>query len=112
VGNTRVWVEDWSLQLTPGGYVARVPARDFDIALTFKPTQGILLEGDRGFSRKGPKAAQASYYYSRPHLAVGGTIAVQGSTRQLQARRGSITNGRASTWRRELLVGLDRDQSR
>ncbi len=82
-GNTHVWVEDWSLQLTPGGYVARVPARDFDIALTFKPTQGILLEGDRGFSRKGPKAAQASYYYSRPHLAVGGTIAVQGSTREV-----------------------------
>ena len=82
-GNTRVWVEDWSLQLTPDGYIARVPARDFEMALTFKPTQGILLEGNRGFSRKGPKPAQASYYYSRPHLAVGGTIAVQGRTRQV-----------------------------
>jgi predicted secreted hydrolase len=82
-GNTRVWVEDWSLQLTPAGYIARVPARDFEMALTFKPTQPILLEGDGGFSRKGPKAAQASYYYSLPHLAVGGTIAVQGITRQV-----------------------------
>jgi predicted secreted hydrolase len=82
-GNTRVWVEDWSLQLTPGGYVARVSARDFDMALTFKPTQSILLEGNRGFSRKGPKPAQASYYYSQPHLAVSGTIAIQGRMRQV-----------------------------
>jgi predicted secreted hydrolase len=82
-GNTRVWVEDWALQLTPDGYIARVPARDFEMALTFKPTQSILLEGDRGLSRKGPKAAQASYYYSRPHLTVGGTIAIQGRTRQV-----------------------------
>ncbi len=78
--NTRVWVEDWSLQLTPDGYIARIPAREFDMTLTFSPTQPILLEGERGFSRKGPKPAQASYYYSRPHLAVGGTIAIQGKT--------------------------------
>jgi predicted secreted hydrolase len=85
-GNTRVWVEDWSLQLTPQGYIARVPARDFDMALTFKPTQAILLEGDRGFSRKGPKPAQASYYYSWPHLGVDGTIAVQGTVRRVSGQ--------------------------
>ena len=79
-GSTRVWVEDWSLQLTPDGYVAHIPARDFDMALTFRPTQPILLEGDQGLSRKGPKPAQASYYYSRPHLVVGGTIGIQGRT--------------------------------
>ncbi len=82
-GNTRVWAEDWSLQLTRDGYVARVPARDFDMTLTFKPTQAILLEGDRGFSRKGPKPTQASYYYSWPHLVVDGTIAVQGTIRKV-----------------------------
>jgi predicted secreted hydrolase len=78
VGNTRAWVEDWSLQLTPDGYIARIPARGFDLTLTFRPTQPILLEGEGGFSRKGPKPGQASYYYSRPHLAVDGAIAMQG----------------------------------
>jgi predicted secreted hydrolase len=82
-GNTRVWVEDWSLQLTLDGYVARISARDLDMALTFKPTQPILLEGDRGFSRKGPKPAQVSYYYSWPHLEVGGTIALESRTRRV-----------------------------
>ena len=78
--NTRVWVEEWSLQLMPDGYVARIPARDFDLQLAFKPTQPILLEGEEGFSRKGPRRGQASYYYSRPHLAVAGTIAIEGKT--------------------------------
>jgi len=85
-GSTRVWVEDWSLQLTPDGYVAHIPARDFDMALTFRPTQPILLEGDQGLSRKGPKPAQASYYYSRPHLVVGGTIGIQGRTLRVAGR--------------------------
>lgn len=77
-GNTHVWVEEWTLRLTPDGYVARIPARDFDMELTFKPTQPILLEGENGFSRKGPMPRQASYYYSRPHLTATGTIAIEG----------------------------------
>src|SRR5262249_51167468 len=85
-GNTRVWVEDWSLQLGPDGYVARVPARDLDMTLTFKPTQPILPEGDHGFSRKGANAGEASYYYSWPHLALDGTIEMRGSTRRVQGQ--------------------------
>ena len=33
-------------------------------------TQPPLLNGDSGFSRKGPAAESASYYYSVPHLKV------------------------------------------
>jgi predicted secreted hydrolase len=76
--NTRVWLEDWSLELTQDGYVSRIFAREFKLALTFVPTQPILLEGDRGFSRKGPKPREASYYYSGPHLSVNGTVTVDG----------------------------------
>jgi hypothetical protein len=32
-------------------------------------TQPLLLQGDAGFSRKGPEEAQASHYYSEPQLA-------------------------------------------
>ena len=78
-GNTRVWIEDWSLRLAPEGYVAQVAARNFGMRLTFRPTQPILLEGEGGYSRKGPKSEQASYYYSRPQLAVAGELAVDGN---------------------------------
>ena len=40
----------------------------------FDPERPPLLEGDDGYSRKGPHPGEASYYYSRPHLAVSGTI--------------------------------------
>jgi len=33
----------------------------------------VVLQGESGFSRKGPKGAEASYYYSRPQLKVSGS---------------------------------------
>jgi predicted secreted hydrolase len=74
-GDTDVWVEDWSLRRGPAGYAARIPAREFALDLVFAPSQPLLLQGEGGYSRKGPQAAQASYYYSRPHLVVSGAIA-------------------------------------
>ena len=36
---------------------------------TLERTQPLLLQGDAGFSRKGPEERQASHYYSEPQLA-------------------------------------------
>jgi predicted secreted hydrolase len=80
---TGVAIDDWSLQQTDSGYRARVTAQDFGYALEFKVTQPVLLQGERGLSRKGPLAAQASYYYSQPHLAVSGSIIVKGEKREV-----------------------------
>jgi len=82
-GETDVVIEDWSLKAVGAGYAAEVSARDFRYALRFEARQPPLLQGERGFSRKGPQPAQASYYYSLPHLAVKGSLFVQG--RELQA---------------------------
>ena len=73
---TRAWIGDWSLELANGAYRARIAARDFAFELRFVPTQGVLLQGDAGFSRKGPAAANASFYYSQPQLTVSGDIAI------------------------------------
>jgi predicted secreted hydrolase len=43
-----------------------------------------LLQGDRGYSRKGPGAASASYYYSQPQLRVSGTVTLDGQPREVQ----------------------------
>jgi len=77
-GGADVWIDDWSLKQTDSGYSARIAARDFGYALEFKSTQPVLQQGERGLSRKGPRPEQASYYYSRPQLAVSGTISVKG----------------------------------
>ena len=75
---TRVWIDDWSLALDANAYVARIVAREFTLDLRFAPTQPLLQQGDAGLSRKGPEAAQASYYYSEPQLAVSGRIELGG----------------------------------
>jgi predicted secreted hydrolase len=78
VDDTRLKLRDWTLQRSADGYAARIPAGEFSLALDFRPTQPVLLQGQRGLSRKGPDAKQASYYYSQPQLAATGRLALQG----------------------------------
>ena len=77
--STRAYIDDWSLALVDGRYVARIVARDFALDLAFAPSQPPLLQGDAGYSRKGPDPAQSSHYYSQPQLAVTGTVTVGGA---------------------------------
>ena len=58
----------WSLRDEGAAWRARVPARGFALDLTLTRTQPLLLQGDAGFSRKGPDEAQASHYISEPQL--------------------------------------------
>ena len=73
-GETDVLLDDWSMTFANGAYRARVSAREFGLDLACAPTQPTLVQGEGGYSRKGPDPKQASYYYSRPHLAVEGSV--------------------------------------
>lgn len=75
---TDVRIGDWSLRGTESGYVANIPANGFSIDLAFRAADPVLLQGESGYSRKGPEESQASYYYSRPHLVVSGTLEIDG----------------------------------
>ena len=72
-GSTEVWVDDWMLDLQKDVYRTRIHARDFSFDLEFESRGEVLLQGENGFSRKGRNEGEASYYYSRPQLAVRGT---------------------------------------
>lgn len=84
--DTQLKLRDWSLQRNAGNgsYRARVSAQDFALDLVFAPTQGVLLQGDQGLSRKGPDPLQASYYYSQPQLKTAGTLTLQGQRLPVQ----------------------------
>jgi predicted secreted hydrolase len=78
--DTALRLRDWSLvRGSSGSYQARIAGDDFALDLAFTPTQEVLLQGDRGLSRKGPQAQQYSAYYSLPQLAFDGAITVQGT---------------------------------
>ena len=44
------------------------------------------MQGEHGFSRKGPNPLQSSYYYSRPQLTVSGTIERNGKPQAVYGR--------------------------
>ena len=74
-GNTDVKLDEWTLVREENGrYLVDMRTEDFGLQLALTPTQKVLLQGENGFSRKGPEPEQASYYYSEPHLRVTGTV--------------------------------------
>ncbi len=78
-----VWVDDWSA----GGRSKSVvlTAREKDTVFNLRLTRGgpLLLQGDRGFSRKGPGLTNASYYYSLPRLMTRGTLKIGSQTHKV-----------------------------
>ena len=70
---TGVWIDDWRLEQEGERYHARIPGREIDFDLSFL-ARITVLQGEAGFSRKGHRPQEASYYYSRPHLDVVGKV--------------------------------------
>jgi predicted secreted hydrolase len=81
IGDTDVTIDDWRMRRSRDGrFVAHVAGDGFALDLGFTPTQPVLPEGHGGYSQKGPRAEEASTYYSMPHLAVSGTVSERGVT--------------------------------
>jgi predicted secreted hydrolase len=74
---TNVRIDDWLLAREATGYAARIVAGEFALQCRFAATQPPLLQGQGGYSRKGPRPPQASYYYSWPHLNARGRLRTQ-----------------------------------
>jgi predicted secreted hydrolase len=91
--DTRVHIGRWRLAREAAGAAGSVyraalddRAAAFALQLTLATTQPLLLQGDAGFSRKGPQPHNASHYYSQPQLAVDGTLVLDGRSRRVRGR--------------------------
>jgi predicted secreted hydrolase len=82
--DTRVTLRDWSLLREATLYRAKAKGREFDFELVLQETQPLLLQGDQGWSRKGPDQQQASYYYSLPQLKASGQLSLGGQLMKVQ----------------------------
>lgn len=75
----QVWLEDWRVEtLEPGVYRLHAAQDGIILDLTLTDHKGPILQGDRGYSRKGPAAGQASYYYSLTRLVSSGSLQLDG----------------------------------
>jgi len=77
----RVWLDDWSAE---GVEASTLPIRlrateeEASIDLVLDTTRPIVLQGDRGLSRKSAASGNASYYYSMTRLATRGSLRIEG----------------------------------
>jgi predicted secreted hydrolase len=84
-----VWLEDWRVEQmppeggdclsglsTPCAYRLTAAEQGISLDLELVDTKGPILQGDRGYSQKGPETGQASYYYSLPRMQVTGLITI------------------------------------
>jgi predicted secreted hydrolase len=101
--DTEVEVDRWRLarDAVSGQYRGLARAAQFALELTAVPTQAPLLQGEDGFSRKGPPDAggsAASLYYSQPQLALQARVAfADGSGEAIGRGRGWLDHEWSST---------------
>ncbi|MEM6520124.1 MAG: lipocalin-like domain-containing protein [Cyanobacteria bacterium P01_C01_bin.70] len=73
----RVWLENWSAtEIKPGKVQLVAETDDVALDLVLNETLPPVLQGDRGYSKKGPEPGNASYYYSIVQQQAQGTITV------------------------------------
>ncbi|URL56976.1 carotenoid 1,2-hydratase [Luteibacter flocculans] len=104
IGDTDVTIDDWRLvRDKDGAFAAHAGSDAFTLDLHMSPTQAPLLQGDRGYSRKGPE--EASAYFSIPHLAVTGRLTRNGHAETVRGEAwldrewsSSLLNTRAVGW--------------
>ncbi|HJV27281.1 MAG TPA: carotenoid 1,2-hydratase [Aromatoleum sp.] len=85
-GNTHAWSGSWELVLDDGNYRARAQADSFEFDLKLAPSGPPVPNGKNGFSQKAPDPRNASHYYSRPQLAVTGTLRLRGKPHEVTGR--------------------------
>ncbi|MFQ5409438.1 MAG: lipocalin-like domain-containing protein [Anaerolineales bacterium] len=75
----RVWLEDWRVEtIAPHAIQLYAVQDDILIDLILIDAKGPVLQGDHGYSQKGPASGNASYYFSQTRLQTDGTISVRG----------------------------------
>ena len=76
----RVWTEDWSA--SGDGAAARLRASEGDVAIDLEvsPTKPVVLQGERGLSRKGAEPGNASFYYSFTRMPTRGVVRLGAET--------------------------------
>lgn len=75
-----VWLEDWRVEeIAPNTYSLTASQNGVALNLILVDTKGPILQGDQGYSQKGPDPGQASYYYSLTRLASSGTLLSAGT---------------------------------
>lgn len=77
----QVWLRDWSVKQTgEGEYRLNASQDGVVLDLTLLDRKGPVLQGDQGYSQKGPQTGNASLYFSQTRLESSGKVTVSGQS--------------------------------
>jgi predicted secreted hydrolase len=79
-----VRVRNWSAVQEGERIMLRAKADGHGLDLTLTPLKPLVLQGDAGYSRKGPDPNQASYYYSFTRLSAKGALTFKGERHEVE----------------------------
>ncbi len=73
----QVWLDDWQVEQTGTNTYHLFAANEaMSLNLQLRDEKGPILEGNLGYSQKGPERGNASYYYSETRLETQGQVTV------------------------------------
>lgn len=90
-GRLSVWLHDWRAEMKGEEIQLSFAAEDrdgkgpFSLSLVVAPQKKVVLHGENGFSRKGAKRGEASYYSSFTRLQGSGVLTLDGSEQRVSA---------------------------
>jgi predicted secreted hydrolase len=76
----RWWLRDWEVRREGERFELTATAENFGLELRLQSVRPVVLQGEGGYSRKGPEPGNASRYYSITRLEAAGDIRVDGRT--------------------------------
>lgn len=80
----RIWIKDWSLAWhTDDTWQLRAETAGALLELNLRPDKPIVLQGDRGYSRKSDAPGNASLYYSLPRMTAAGEMRLDTGEQQV-----------------------------
>lgn len=106
-GRLEVWNGDWRAELSAELLTLRAATKDFDLQLNLIPRKPLVLQGEQGFSRKGPELGQASYYSSFTRLVGTGQLQLAGEADRPVSALGWMDHEVTSEELPEGVVGWD-----
>ncbi|PKL96605.1 MAG: carotenoid 1,2-hydratase [Gammaproteobacteria bacterium HGW-Gammaproteobacteria-8] len=78
------WLRDWEVRRDGDSWHLQAGFDPIGLDLSLKPLSPIVLQGEAGYSRKGPEPGNASRYYSITRIDVSGALILDGEPRRVR----------------------------
>ncbi|MEM1080863.1 MAG: lipocalin-like domain-containing protein [Pseudomonadota bacterium] len=80
------WLRDWQVTATDRGWRLLAQAPNFGLDLNLVSSKPIVLQGEAGYSQKGPESGNASSYYSMTRIDTQGQVRIGQQTLGVQGQ--------------------------